>query len=75
MINDYKTQSEWKIQLIIAINFMSSKDTKSKMRTLYSKSDNIEITTGNETYKIIEAFFDSNLLRLRRINEKKRICF
>ena len=27
MINDYITQGEWKIQLTIAINFISSKDS------------------------------------------------
>ena len=27
IINDHKTQGEWKIHLIIAINFISSKDS------------------------------------------------
>ena len=27
-INDRKTQSEWKIQLIVALNFVSPKDFK-----------------------------------------------
>ena len=36
MTNDHKTQNEWKIPWIIAINFMSSKGT-SKTRTMYSK--------------------------------------
>ena len=34
-INDHKTQAEWKIQLIIAINFMSSKDSN-ETRTMHS---------------------------------------
>ena len=28
MINDHKTQSEWKIQLTMQINFISSKDSE-----------------------------------------------
>ena len=42
--NDIKcfqyAQSEWKIHLVIAINFMSSKDSN-ETRTMYTKSDNI----------------------------------
>ena len=39
-INDLKTQGDWKNQLSMAINFMSSKDTN---ETRTSKSDDIEI--------------------------------
>ena len=31
MINDHKTQGEWKIQLTMAVNFMSSKDSNETM--------------------------------------------
>ena len=48
MINNLKTRGEWKIQLTIAINFLSSKDSK-ETRTMNSKSNNIEIMIGNET--------------------------
>ena len=41
-INDLKTQGDWKNQLSMAINFMSSKDTN-ETRTMNSKSDDIEI--------------------------------
>ena len=46
-MNDHKTQGEWKVQLKIEINFISSKDSNETciMRT---KSDNIEIMIGNE---------------------------
>ena len=53
MINDYKTRSEWKIQLTMRINFISLKDSK-ESRTMYFKSRNIEIIMGNETDDIIE---------------------
>ena len=41
---------------------------------MHSKSDNIEILIGNETDEIIE---DLNQIskRIRRSNERKRICF
>ena len=42
IIKDYKTQGEWKIYLTMAINFFSSKDSE-ETRTMYSKSDNIEV--------------------------------
>ena len=48
MINDHKTQGEWKIQLTMAINFISSKDSE-EIRAMYTKSDNIEIIIGNKT--------------------------
>ena len=48
MINDHKTQGEWKIQLTMAINLISSKDSE-EIRTMYTKSDNIEIIIGNKT--------------------------
>ena len=46
MINDYKTQSEWKIHLTMQINFISSKDSE-ETRTMHTKSSNIEIVMGN----------------------------
>ena len=62
IINDHKTQGEWKIQLIIAINFISSKDSN-ETRTMHTKSDNIEIVIGNEMDEIIEELFKSLLQR------------
>ena len=56
IINDHKTQGEWKIHLKMAINSFCSKDSD-ETRTMYSNSDNIELMMGNETNKIIEDFF------------------
>ena len=53
---DYKTQEEWKIQLIMVINFISSKDSD-EIRTMCTKSNNIEIMMANETDEIIEEIF------------------
>ena len=60
LINDHKTQNEWKIELTMQINFISSKDSD-ETRTMHTKSDNIEIMMGNETDEIIEKLFKSLL--------------
>ena len=53
MINDHKKRREWKIQLTMPINFISSKDSD-ETRHFHMKSNNIEIMMGNETDEIIE---------------------
>ena len=58
MIIDYKTQGEWKIQLTMSINFISSNDS-GETRNLRTKSNNIEIMIDNETDEIIEELFES----------------
>ena len=55
-----KTSSEWKIQLTMAINFISSKDSD-ETRTMHTKSNNVEIMIGSETDEIIEDLFESFL--------------
>ena len=65
MINNNKTQGEWKIYRTMAINFFSFKDSE-EIRTIHSKSDNIEITIGSETDKIIENLFYSFLQRYQK---------
>ena len=52
IINDHKTEGEWKIQLTMTIDFMSSKDSE-ETRTMCTKNHNIEIMIGNETDEII----------------------
>ena len=60
MVNDHKTRREWKIQLKMSINFISSKDSE-ETGIMYTKSHNIEIMIGNETDEIIEKLFESLL--------------
>ena len=66
IINDHKTHGKWrihsgdKIQLTIAINFISSEDSD-ETRTMHTKSNNVEIMMGSETDKIIEELFKSFL--------------
>ena len=61
-IIEHQTQSEWKIQLIIAINFNSSKDSD-ETRAMHSKSNNVEIMIGSKTNEIIEELCKSLLQR------------
>ena len=53
MINDHKTIREWKIQLTMQTNFISSKVPKETL-AMHTKSRNIEIIMGSETNDIIE---------------------
>ena len=52
--------SEWKIQLTMAINFISSKDFD-YTRIMHTKIDNVEIMIGSETDEIIKDLFESFL--------------
>ena len=48
-VSDYETQfGEWKIQLTMSINFISSKDSD-ETRNMHTKSNNIEIMVDSET--------------------------
>ena len=59
IINNHKTQGKWKIQLIMTINFISSKDS-SETHTINTKSD-IGTMMGSETDETIEELFESLL--------------
>ena len=71
----HKTQGEWKIQLTMAINFISSKNYSDETRTMHTKINNIENMMNSETDEIIEELFRNSLQRyqegLEIINERK----
>ena len=64
IINDHKAirneSKEWKIQINIHVNFISSKDTR-ETGTIHVWSNNEEIRLGNETDDIIKELFKSFL--------------
>ena len=62
MIDNHKAHSEWKIRLVMKINFISSLDT-AEFREMHTKSDNIEIMNGTETSDAIKELFNSLLRR------------
>ena len=55
-----KTCSKWKIQLTMAIDYISSKDSD-ETRTMHTKINNVEIMVGSETNEIIMDLFVSFL--------------
>ena len=55
-----ETKSEWKIQLTMAINCISCKDSD-KGGTMHTKGNNVEIMLGSETDEIIEELSESFL--------------
>ena len=73
IINDHKTQGEWKIQLTMTINFISSK-VSDEIRTMHTKSNNIQIMIciqGNETDESNEELFESLLQKYQEEKVKK----
>ena len=64
IINDHKNirneSKEWKIQINMHVNFISSKDT-GETCTIFVWSDNEEIRLGNETDDIIKGLLNSFL--------------
>ena len=67
LINDHET-NEWKIQINMHVNFISSNDT-GETRTIFVWSDNEEIRSGNETDDIIKRLLKSFLTNYQ--NEEK----
>ena len=62
--------SEWKIQVTMQINFISSKDVE-ETRTVSTKSDNVEIVMGNKTNDITKELRESLLQRYQTGLEEK----
>ena len=76
-MTEHKTQGELKIHLKMAINFISSKDSKDfkdfdGTQIIHLKNVNAEIMMGNETDETIEELFESLLQRYQeRLEESK----
>ena len=64
---DFQNYDAWKIQLTIAINFISSKDTEEE-RVMYSTNNNIKFTSYNDVNEVNE-LFESLLSRYQDIFE------
>ena len=72
LINQYKKEGEWKIQLIAEINFISLKPGSDETRVMYTRSDNEEFMNGNDTNEIIKSLFKSFLQRFEENLQEKR---
>ena len=58
IIIDLQNFDTWKIQLTVAINFISSTDTE-KEHVMDSKSDNIKFISYNDATEVVKELFDS----------------
>ena len=56
IINDLQSSDTWKIQLTIAINFISSKDSE-KQRDMHSRSDSIKLTSYIDANEVVDQLF------------------
>ena len=65
IVIDLRKSDTPKIQLTIAVNFISSKDTNEE-QIMHSKTDNIEVMSYGSPDKLIEELFDS-LLSKRKL--------
>ena len=64
-----ETSSEWKIQLTMAINFISSKGFD-ETRTMHTKSNNVEIMIDSKTDEIMQDLFESFLQKYKEGSEE-----
>ena len=72
LINQYKKEGEWKIQLIAEINFISLKPGSDETRVMYTRSFNEEIMKGSNTDEIIELLFES-FLKIYELNLQEKM--
>ena len=61
LINQYKNEGEWKVQLNAEINFISLKPGSDETRVMYTRSDNEEFMSGSDTNEVIKLLFRSFL--------------
>ena len=71
MVNGHKNQSEWKIQLTMAISFISSKPDSDETCIMHTKIINTEIMMDSYTNEVIEELFKSLLQRYQENLEEK----
>ena len=71
LINQYKNEGEWKVQLSAEINFISLKPGSDETRVMYTRSDNEEFMSGDDTHEIIKLLFKSFLQRFEENLQNK----
>ena len=58
IIIDLQNSDTWKIQLTIAINFITSKDPKEE-HVMYSRSNSIKFASYNDADEVVDELFES----------------
>ena len=57
LINQYKNEGEWKVQLSAEINFISLKLGSNEIRVMYTWSENEEFMRGSDIDEVIKLLF------------------
>ena len=70
MIDDYKPEGEWKIQITMRITFISFID-KNETQVMHTKSDNVKIMNGTDNNDAINQLIDSFMKRYQERLETK----
>ena len=71
LINQYKNEGEWKVQLSAEINFISLKPGSDETRVMHTRSDNEEFMSDDDTNEIIKLLFESFLQRFEENLQNK----
>ena len=71
LINHYKNEGEWNIQLTAEINFISLKPRSDKTRIMHTRSDNEEFMNGSDTDEVIKLLFESFLQKYEENLQEK----
>ena len=71
LINDHKNKGEWKIQLMVQINFISLRPGSDETRVIHTRSVNQEFMNGSDTDEIIKKLFKSLLQRYQENLQEK----
>ena len=71
LINQYRNEGEWKVQLSAEINFISLKPGSDETRVMYTRSDNEEFMSSDDTDEIIKLLFESFLKRFEENLQNK----
>ena len=72
LINHYKNEGEWKIQLIAEINFISLKPGSDGTRVMYTRSNNEEFVNGSYTDEVIKLLFEP-FLQKHEVNSQEKM--
>ena len=71
LINKYKNEGKWKVQLSAGINVTSLKPGSDETCAMYTRSDNEEFMSGDDANEIIKLLFESFLQRFEEKLQNK----
>ena len=71
LIDEYKNQGEWELQLTAEIKFISLKPGSDEIQIMHVRSDNEEFMSGDNTDEIIKSLFRSFIQRYEESLQNK----